>query len=158
MHRKNKPMDYQATKDKALRLLTFRAHSEFELRQKLKMAGSQTDDIEKVMEFLTEYKLIDDESYARHIANDYANIKKFGKKRIYSELINKGIDRELCDLVLLELDIDEEEMLIPQMRKKLNGDFEQKSRDRAFRYFVTRGFGFDDIKHAFETVKNEEEL
>lgn len=151
------PLDFNAAKEKALRLLAFRAHSEYEIADKLRRAGAENEYvIDAVLEFLREYKLVDDYTYAERLAADMMNLKKFGKRRIMAELSRKGISREISSAVAEELDADEEEMLLPLMEKKLGGDFDRKSRDRAFRYFAARGYSFDDIKHAFETVASQE--
>ena len=143
-------------KNKALRLLEFRSHSEGELREKLKIYGAKSEDIEKVVEFLLEYKFLNDESYAIRLSHDLHNIKKYGKRRIEQELYRKGISREIISLVTEEIEDDEKDMLLPLMEKKLSGDFSPKSRDRAFRYFVQRGYSFDDIKSVFDNLKELE--
>ena len=43
------------------------------------------------------------------------------------------------------------------VKKKLSGDFERKSIDRCIRYFVYKGYGFEEIKSMIEKVKAEEE-
>ena len=48
---------------------------------------------------------------------------------------------------------NDKDMLYPLMEKKLGGDFSLKSRDRAFRYFVSRGYSFDDVKSVFDNLK-----
>ncbi len=136
--------------------MAFRSHSEYELRDKLRHANTPDEVIEEVMEFLHEYHLIDDRVYAERLAKDLSNIKKFAKHRIIMELSRKGIARDIANEVVSELETDEQEMLLPQMEKKLGGDFDNKSRDRAFRYFAARGYSFDDIKRAFDQIKSEE--
>ncbi len=148
------PLDFAAAKDKALRLLAFRAHSEREIKDKLIRANTPSEIADGVLEFLREYKLVDDYIYAERYAKDLANVKKYAKHRIVTELARKGIPRDIINDVVVELETDELEMLLPQMERKLGGDFEQKSRDRAFRYFASRGYSFDDIKHAYEQIKN----
>lgn len=156
MAKKKTPLtDYDAVKERALRLLAFRAHSEYELRDKLAHDGASGEDIDSVIDFLYEYKLIDDSIYAARLAADLSNIKKYGRYRIVAELSRKGIPREIIAEVTDEMDTDEEEQLLPLMEKKLAGDFDQKSRDRAFRYFAARGYSFDDIKSAYNKLKGE---
>ena len=46
-----KELTFEQAKDKALRLLEFRSHSERELKDKLKRAGAKEDDIEEILEF-----------------------------------------------------------------------------------------------------------
>ena len=155
--KETKPLDYAAAKEKALRLLEFRSHSEYELRTKLLRAGANAEDIDGIMEFLREYSLIDDKIYAQRLASDLSKLKKFGGYRIKSELMRRGISSEICEEVISGLDCDEAQMLLPLMEKKLGGDFDKKSRDRAFRYFAARGYSFDDIKHAFEEILAQSE-
>lgn len=102
-----------------------------------------------------EYHLTDDRIYASRLANDLSNIKKFGKHRIKAELSRRGIKREIIYEVLDEIETDEGEQILPLMEKKLGGDFDRKSRDRAFRYFAARGYSFDDIKRAFDKISSE---
>lgn len=146
---------YDKVKEKALRLLEFRSHSEYELKDKLKHLGASEEDIEKTFDFLHEYHLTDDRIYATRLANDLSNIKKFGKHRIKAELLRRGIERDIISEVLDELETDEGEQLLPLMEKKLGGDFDRKNRDKAFRYFASRGYSFDDIKRAFDELSSE---
>lgn len=149
------PDNYEAVKEKALRLLEFRTHSEFELAEKLRRLGASEENINKTFDFLHEYHLTDDRLYAEKLACDLSNLKKFGKHRIKAELARRGIDREIISEVLDEIETDEGEQLLPLMEKKLAGDFDRKSKDRAFRYFAARGYGFDDIKRAFDEISSE---
>ncbi len=151
-----KILNYEQTKEKALRLLEFRAHSEKELKDKLIRAGATEENIEKALDFCREYKLVNDELYAKRKAKDLQNLKKFGKYRIKSELSQKGIASDLIELALSELDEDESNRLEPLVRKKLSGNFEKKNIDKCIRYFIYRGYGFGDIKSCIENIKTEE--
>lgn len=155
--REQQPLDKAAAKEKALRILEFRANSEYELRMKLRRAGALAEDIDEIVEFLLEYRLLDDHAYAERLAADMSSLKKYGRQRIRAELSHRGIQRSIIDDVLDNLECDEEEMLLPLMKKKLCGDFDRKSRDRAFRYFAARGYKFDDIRRAFDAAAAEYE-
>ena len=152
-----KELTKSETKEKALRLLTFRAHSEKELSEKLKRAGAKEEDISSVMEFVKEYGFVNDAEYSLHLAKDLQNLKKYGKRRIISELKNRGISSENIDMALLELADDEEDTLFPLVEKKLGGIFEKKNIDKAIRYFIYRGYDFDDIKACIEKIRQEAE-
>lgn len=152
-----KELTKNETKEKALRLLAFRAHSEKELMEKLKRAGAKDEDLPYVMEFVKEYGFVDDAEYAKHLAKDLQNIKKYGKKRIFAELKNKGISTEYIDAALSELSDDEEDSLLPLLERKLGGNFQQKNIDKAIRYFIYRGYDFGDIKVCIEKLKQETE-
>ncbi len=156
MAKKKVPLgSFDAVKERTLRLLAFRAHSEYELRDKLTHVGASAEHIDDVIEFLYEYKLIDDRIYAERLAADLSNIKKYGRYRIIAELSRKGIARDIISEVTDAMETDEEEQLLPLMERKLGGNFDQKSRDRAFRYFAARGYSFEDIKAAYNRLKDE---
>lgn len=152
-----KVLNYDETREKALRLLEFRSHSERELIDKLKRAGSVDEDIERVMEFCREYGFVNDEQYAKRKARDLQNLKKFGRRRISQELRQKGIAQELIDLAVSELEEDEGDRLYPLVLKKLGGNFEKKNIDKCIRYFIYRGYGFGDIKSCIERANREDE-
>lgn len=147
-----KQLTKQQTKEKALRFLDFRSHSEEELRQKLIRSGGT--DIDEVLAFCKEYKLIDDRSYAKKCAQDLKHLKKLGKRRIKDELISRGLDLEFVEEALDLLEDDEVENLMPLVKKKLNNDFDKKNTDKVIRYFLYRGYNFNDIKKCIEESRN----
>lgn len=147
-----KELTFEQTKDKALRLLEFRAHSERELTDKLQRAGAKDNDIEEVLEFCRNYGFVDDRSFAVKKARDLKNLKRYGIRRIKSELYSKGIAAEYIEEAVAELD-DDEEMLIPLVEKKLGGNFEKKNVDKCIRYFIYRGYSFSDIKNCIDELK-----
>ena len=144
----------EEAKDKALRLLEYRAHSEKELADKLKIAGAQEYDIEEILNFCRNYGFVDDKKYAVAKARDLKNLKKYGIRRIKSELYSKGIDAEHIEEAIAELDDDEEDVLLPLVRKKLGG-FDKKNVDKCIRYFLYRGYEFSVIKNCIENIKTE---
>ena len=148
-------LDYDGAREKALRLLEFRSHSEKELSDKLKRAGANAEDIEKILDFCREYGFVNDERYAKGRAKDLKNLKKYGRNRIVQELHSKGISRENIETALYELEDDEEDILYPLVKKKLGGDFERKNTDKCIRYFIYRGYDLRDIKSCIERVKDE---
>ena len=152
-----KKLNFEQAKNKALRYLEYRSHSEHELCAKLRRAGADEQDIENVLEFLREYRLVDDRGFALKCAKDMKNLKKLGKKRVRAELMKKGIDSEYIENAIEEIEWEDEDILYPMVKKKLSGDFERKSIDRCIRYFVYKGYGFEDIKSTIEKIKAEEE-
>lgn len=157
MMREKKELDAHAAKEKALRLLEFRAHSEKELCEKLIRAGAKKEDLPPIIDFLKEYGFLNDGEYAKRLARDMQNIKKFGRRRILQELKSRGIDGEELDGALAELSDDEDDALLPLVRKKLGGNFEKKNIDKAYRYFMYRGYDFGDIKHCIDIITAEEQ-
>ena len=155
MRIEKKELNKAQAKEKALRLLEFRSHSEKELRDKLLRAGAQAEDLPEIFEFLREYSFVNDSEYAKKLARDLQNLNKYGIRRIREELKSRGIFGEDLENAMLELSDEEEDQLIPQMERKLSGNFEKKNIERAIRYFAYRGYGYDDIKSAIEKVRGE---
>ena len=156
MERK-KELSFHDAKEKALRYLEFRSHSEKELSEKLKHSGAKDEDILSVITFLKEYNFLNDQSFAEKYAHDLVRLKKFGKNRVKLELSKKGISQEIISEVLEDFDWDSEDVLTPLVKKKLSGDFEKKSIDRCFRYFLYKGYSFDEIKSSIDKIKTEAE-
>ncbi len=157
MRYEKKELTFEQAKEKALRLLEFRSHSERELSDKLRRNGAKEEDIEKILEFCRNYGFVNDRNYAMMKAQDLKNLKKYGKRRIKSELYSKGIPAEYIEEAVSELEDDEAEELLPLVEKKLRGDFEKKNIDKCIRYFMYRGYGFSDIKNCIENLKTDYE-
>lgn len=155
MIREKKELSKSQAKEKALRFLEFRSHSEKELHDKLVRAGADKDDLPEIFEFLREYSLVNDAEYAKKLARDLQNLNKYGIRRIREELKFRGIFGEDLENALSELSDEEEDQLLPLMERKLAGNFDKKNIDRAIRYFAYRGYGFDDIRSAIERIKGE---
>lgn len=154
--KEKKILNFEETKDKALRLLEFRSHSEFELKEKLRRAGATEENIETALEFCREYGFVNDERYAKGKAVELQRLKKYGKRRIVMELKHKGISSDLIDIAVCELEDEEEDELYPLVKKKLGGNFEKKNTDKCIRYFIYRGYDFGDIKTCIDRVKSED--
>lgn len=153
-----KELTKEQTREKALRCLEYRSHSEKELWQKLIRAGSKEEDIPPVMEFLKEYGFINDADYALRLARDLQKIKKYGKHRIIAELKSRGIDSCYIDDAVAELDWDERDSLYPMVLKKLGNDFDRKNIEKVVRYFSYRGYSYDDIKSCIESIKDQQDM
>lgn len=155
MIREKKELNKAQAKEKALRLLEFRSHSEKELWDKLLRAGAKAEDLPEIFDFLREYSFINDAEYAKKLARDLQNLNKYGIRRIRDELKSRGIQGENLENAMLELSDEEEDQLLPLMERKLSGNFDKKNIDRAIRYFVYRGYGYDDIKSSIEKIRGE---
>lgn len=154
---KEQKLSYDRAKNKALKYLEYRSHSERELCDKLYRAGADSETTERVLEFLREYNFVNDRDYAIRYAKDLKNLRKLGKKRVFSELIKKGICRDFAVSAVESLDWEDSEPLLSMARSKLSGNFDKKSRDKCMRYFLYKGYDFDEIKKAINKIQSEEE-
>lgn len=150
MEYEKKALTYEQAKEKALKYLDYRSHSEYEIREKLKHAGADTDIIEQVCEFLTEYKLINDTDYSKRYSRDLQNLKKLGKARIRKELKKKGINNDIIEITLSELPEQDESILFELVKKRMKNDI--NNRDKVMRYFIYRGYSLDEIKNCINNI------
>lgn len=142
-------------RDYALYLIEFKDRTEKELRDKFKEKGYDENDTEDEIEFLKNYGYIDDKRYAEHFTHDAINIKKWGKMRIRTELLRKGIDHETIDNTIEDAFLGvENDLVLTQMQTRFkNSDFSNiKERTRIFNFFMRRGFSPDEIKGAMNKM------
>ena len=92
-------------RDRALFLLSYRAHSAKELRDKLLHKGFSQSAVEQTISWMTERAYLDDSRFASELAFTYLR-KGFGKRRVYSEMVRRGISRDIITLILADLDTD----------------------------------------------------
>ena len=143
------------SRDYALRLIEFRDRTEKELREKLVAKGYIEEQIEDTIEFLKNYGYIDDGRYASHFTQDAINLKKWGKIRIRTELLRKGIDREIVDFAIEDAfsEIEDDRVLAQMQLRFKDSDFGNiKERTRIFNFFMRRGFTPDEIKGAMNKM------
>jgi regulatory protein len=89
------------------------------------------------------------------------NKQKLGKNRLYADLLNKGIDKEVIEstLTILYEDNPETELAIQCARKKmdsLQGVEEEKKKRRLMQYLKRRGFSADIIYQSIKNVSKTE--
>lgn len=131
---------------RGLNLLTKRPYTEKQLRDKLKDGGYPKSITDEAIEYIKSMNCLDDYEYAKNYIC-YSSTKK-SRKRIESDLIVKGIDRDTIDRAMKSVteteDIESEELLIQRLIGKRHYDpdtasFEEKMKIRSYLY----GKGFD---------------
>ena len=145
------------SKDYALKLIAFKDRTEKEIRTKLKEKNYNEPEIEEAVEFLKNYGYVNDLRYASHFTNDAINLKKWGKARIRTELLRKGVDRDIVDKTLEEAFLETDpERLFSQMESRFkNADFSNmKERTRIFNFYLRRGYSPEEIKGAMNKMSS----
>lgn len=143
--------DYQKTLNSALRILTGRDHSKYELTQKLKQRGFTPADIEKAVSECERFDYINDVRTSRVYIRQLTR-KGYGRKRIRNEMNKKGLSSERIQNILSETvsDADEREGATRILNKNIKR-FERESdlkkrRDKIYRFLYARGFSQDTIR------------
>jgi regulatory protein len=143
--------DYQKALNTALRILTGRDHSKYELIQKLKQRGFKTEDIEKAVSECVRFDYINDERMAPVYIRQLIR-KGYGLKRIRHELNKKGLKGHRIQNFLSEIvsDLEEQEGAERVLEKNIKR-FERecdlkKRREKIYRFLYARGFSQDTIR------------
>ncbi len=132
-------------KEKALRLISYRDHSKKELTDKIRRTCDEQS-AEKAVERLEELGLVNDVGFARRYAEQLIFTKNMSKRRAKTELALKGIDRDVIEDVLDEIDVEPREQIRAVLEKKYSRITDEKSKCRAVAALQRLGFGWDDIK------------
>ena len=145
--------DCSAAFDSAMRMLSLRAHSETELRGKLRIKFTE-EAVRHTIEKLQGLGLLDDEKFAFMFAEELYRRKGFAPKRIVLELKNKGIEGSLAEKAVNSLDIDREIGIIKVIEKyHLTNDSTPKEKDRVIRRLLNMGYSFSDISRHINTYE-----
>ena len=129
----------------ALRLLTRRDHTGFEIQQKLRQRGFAPETVRAVIAECERLNYIDDERTAR-IYIDQLLRRGFGFRRIAVELKKKGLQGGRFEDILEKqrAEIDEREIALRVVQKKMNSLEKEadckKRRDKLYRFLDYRGF------------------
>jgi regulatory protein len=132
-------------RERALRLLARREHSRAELERKLRAHATPEDDLEALIQDLSQRKLLSDERFAESRAHSLS--RKFGAARIAHELRTKGLDKGLAEQASKAARATEVERAREIWRRKFR--VAAKTRDeraRQMRFLQSRGFSFDAIR------------
>lgn len=157
LHELLQKSEARRAKEKALYLLEYRSHSKKELADKISRTTSR-EAAEAAVERMEELGLVNDESYARQLAEYLMERKGYGVRRARQELLQKGIDRELIEELLEELAPDPEEKLREIVERKYQNQLkDEKGYRRTVAALQRLGYGWEDIKTVLAEFLYEEE-
>ena len=123
--------DREIVYQKALNYLNYRIRTESELRRYLRKHSVTEENINILIERLKENNLIDDEEFARQWVDNRIEFRPRSSKAIAFELRQKGIDYDVIQNVLQDVNDDQMAYLAGQRKAKQIGglnknDFQQK--------------------------------
>lgn len=135
-------------KERALYLITYRDHSKKELITKLKQDYDELI-CYQVADKMENIGFINDENYARKLAHDLILVKKMGKRGAIYKMTQKGIDKDLAQECIDEIDIDPVEQLIEVIKRKYTRYLnDQKGIAKISNAFLRQGHSYSDVKSA----------
>lgn len=132
-------------RDRALRLLARREHTRAELARKLGKYAGPDDDVDQVLDDLSQRGLLSDARYAETRARQLS--RKFGSARIAHELRAKGLSKESAEAAASAARATEIDRAREVWRKKFRGPGRSREeRAKQVRFLQSRGFSFDAIR------------
>ena len=140
-------MERETALKKMLHYCDYQDRCKKEIFTKLNTFELTDGDRDFIIEFLQDEGFINDERYCRSFVKGKLNLKKWGVNKIKLSLITKGIDREIIDEVLSEIDQDsyKEELVSLLKNKKINESDPYKRKAKLIRYAVGKGYSLSMV-------------
>jgi|PlaIllAssembly_1097288.scaffolds.fasta_scaffold35983_2 regulatory protein len=115
------------------------------------------EDIQSILEKLTEDKYIDDNRYATSFTRDKIKFDHWGMRKIRYHLLQKGIDKQVCNTVLSDVDTDQYKRMIEKellkKRNTLTGSSYQIWAKLA-NYGNSRGYEMEYMQEYLDSIKH----
>ncbi len=144
-------------KGRALRLLSQREHSRFELEKKLRAHADSADELSAMLDDLAVKGFISEARVVSSVVRRRA--ERLGAARIRQELQGKGIAPEAVAQAIASLQSSEVARAHDLWSRKFDAapPTEPKERARQMRFLLTRGFGGDTVRKVLAGRGREDE-
>ncbi|HJW48832.1 MAG TPA: regulatory protein RecX [Candidatus Limnocylindria bacterium] len=163
MARKVKPADSPAgdAYELAVRYLAGRPHTVAEIHRHLRSKKFDVETIDHAIDRLRAQRYVDDEAFARWWLEQRERFKPRGHRALRTELAQKGVGRDVVDLVLGERAPDAD---VEQARRALSRPLtrwadmpDAEKRRKIHTYLAARGFDYDTIDEVTRREVSEAE-
>jgi regulatory protein len=140
--------------DVAVRYLGPRARSIAEIRRHLRSKRFDDAAIDAATDKLRAQRYVDDEAFARYWVEQRDEHRPRGERAIVSELMQKGVARDVIELVLGERDPDSEvkrarDVIRRPITRWMSMDGNERKR-KIHQFLAARGFSYDVIEQVIE--------
>ena len=149
----NKPKTLERGKSYLMHMVAKSPKTEQQVREKLQRSDYSNDIIDAVIEFAKSYDFIDDKEYAKLWLKGQAHVKQVGSFKCKQELIRKGIDSGLVEMLVddyfADSEVSEQELALSYLQKKshqIKGKDAFQRKQKANQILVRRGFSFGIIE------------
>ncbi|HEX6332323.1 MAG TPA: regulatory protein RecX [Actinomycetota bacterium] len=129
--------------ERALGLLAVRPRSRRELRTRLLRAGFEAGEVDGELERLEAVGLVDDDEFARRVAEHELSVRLSGRRAIENRLAAKGVDRATIDRALEDVGVPDEERALELARdraRRLGGLRPEQAYSRLVSFLARRGY------------------
>lgn len=149
-------------RDRVLGLLARRPYSSAEISRYLRRHRYDDDVIQKIIDDLTEVTLIDDDAFTAYWVEQRDTFRPRSRLALRQELSQKGIDREIINEALSDIDEAEAARRVAQKQAgRWQGLSEAEWRPKMVRYLMRHGYPYDVINDVVTDLRlalnNDEE-
>ncbi len=148
--------------DVAVRYLASRPKSVAEIARHLRGKRFDADDVERAIDRLRAQRYVDDDAFARYWVEQRERFKPRGDRALKSELLAKGVSRDVIEVVLGErspdADVEQAKRALsrPMTRWATLAPAERKRKIHT--YLAARGFDYGTIEEVIQaSVKDDED-
>jgi regulatory protein len=129
-----------------------RPRSRRELERRLRQAGFEADEVDEELGRLEAVGLVDDEAFARQVAEHELGVRRSGRRAVVSRLIGSGVPRDTIDRTLGELDGSTEDERALELARSRARRLEHLPPEQAFSrlvgFLARRGYEGAVARHA----------
>lgn len=138
----------------AVKFISYKIKSTFEVVKKLKELGYDNTVIDSVVDALVKDNYLNDKDYAERYARTKIKLKKISKKQLELELQQKGISDEIIANLSELHEIDEHGDVERLLLKKYKADDlkDNKLRLKAMKFLYSKGYDSDIIQSIIDKV------
>jgi regulatory protein len=147
---------YRLCLNSAYKLLTYRPRSEAEIKERLEQKGYNSLEIDRVTVELKRMNLLNDQSFAEFWKDHRNTFKHESQKIVRLELKRKGVESEIVNQVVGQIDDAENayKVAISRVRVLDLTDF-QAFRQKLGSYLQRRGFNYNVINKTLKRIWEE---
>lgn len=153
-----KSQDITSVTDKLRNLCSRREYCSSDIRRKaLTALDNDREGADKVMDLLIKDKYVDDYRYSCAYARDKASIAGWGPSKIRYMLSSKGVDRDVIDRAMLEIDESKADQRLDRLVRSRYASLrnDPQVRVKLLRYVVGRGYSYDEASSVIDELMKE---
>lgn len=149
--------DIERAKSRAINYISGKLKTKYEVRLKLKEKDFTEDIIDEVINILEKEEYLNDRLYCEVFIEDKKQLNGYGKNKIKSLLIQKGVSKSVFEDFLDEFEYEEEfdnalKMGIKKLNLLSNEEDVFKKKQKLINYLAYRGFSFDVINDVLREI------
>jgi len=149
--------DGKKATDNVVSLIARRPRSVVEVRRHLRKKGYSDEVVELAIDQLTERGLLDDLSFAEYWIEQRREFSPRSRFALHSELSSKGVDRQIIEQALRQIDDAEMARLFMARRRQFaDGAQSPELRRKAENLLKNRGFNYSVISEIIAELNSED--